>query len=295
MGEAAALGWAALFSLNSIFMRWGGLKVDLLWLNAFRTLIAGLLMFGILLAAGGPAGLFGLPLQTALWLGASTILTVPIGDSLFYRSCQYIGVARGLPIANAFPLVSVVLAVLLLGEPASWRLAVGTVLILGGAYLVARPRGAGLKANLPADPGARRTGVLLALGAALAWGVGVVADRMAMQAQSVDLVGAACLRLTCAAAFLFLFARRQPFRASWLNLAPAFYLGLLGAAAVCGVGAPLAWLFAIQQAGAARAGLLAATGPLWGLLLSAVLLREPVTRATTAGALLTVAGVWAIL
>ncbi len=293
MGEAAALGWAALFSLNSIFMRWGGMKVDVVWLNAFRTLVAAVLMLVVLLVFSGPAGLLGLPQQTIIWLAASTIITVPIGDSLFFMSCQHIGVARGLPIANAYPLVSVVLAVAFLGEAASWRLALGTVLILGGAYLVARPRAGEAKASLAA--GARRTGVLLGVGASLAWGVGVIADKIAMQAQSIDLAGAAFLRLACAAVFLFVFARRQPFRGAWLNLAPAFYVGLLAAAGICGVGAPLAWLFAIQNAGAARAGLLAATGPLWGLLPSALLLREPVTRATVAGAVLTVAGVWAIL
>jgi drug/metabolite transporter (DMT)-like permease len=295
VGEAAALGWAALFSLNSIFMRWGGIKVDVIWLNAFRTLIAAVLMLVVLLVLPGPAGVLGLPQQTVVWLVASTILTVPIGDSLFFMSCQHIGVARGLPIANAYPLVSVLLAVAFLGEVANWRLALGTILILSGAYLVARPRGGETKANLLLAARSRRTGVLLAVGASLAWGVGVIADKVAMQAPSIDLVGAAFLRLACAAIFLFIFARRQPFRGAWLNLAPGFYVGLLAAAGICGVGAPLAWLFAIQNAGAARAGLLAATGPLWGLLLSAVLLREPVTRATAAGAALTVAGVWAIL
>ena len=63
----------------------------------------------------------------------------------------------------------------------------------------------------------------------------------------------------------------------------------------CGAGAPLLWLFAVKQIGAARGGLLAATGPLWGLLLGAVLLREPIARATAIGAVLTVLGVWAIL
>ncbi|MHB1134353.1 MAG: DMT family transporter [Chloroflexota bacterium] len=294
MGEAAALSWAALFSLNSIFMRWGGMKVDIFWLNACRTLLACLVLAVLLLAGSGPAGLLGLPQHTVLWLILSTVITY-LGDMAFFRSTQYIGVSRGLPIANCYPLVSVVLAITLLGEAWGWRLLLGTGLILAGAYLVARPRRPLPSASLPSGPAAGRLGVSLAAGAAFAWGLGVICDRMAMQGQAIDVVAAALLRLGAGATFLFLLARSRPFKTAWLNLAPGFYLALVLTALVCGAGAPLVWLFAIQQIGAARGGLLAATGPLWGLLLGAFLLREPIARATALGTLLTIAGVWAIL
>lgn len=283
-----------LYSLTSVFLRWGGRKVDLFWLNAFRCLIAAVVMFAGLLALKGLGSLLDLPPAAALWLVLTTLVMVAVGDSLFYLSCQYIGVARSSPIANGYPLVSVVLAILLLGEPATWRLGAGTVLVLLGAYLVARPGGV-KSAVAPAEATARRTGVTLAVAACLAWGLGAIFDRMAMQVPGVDLVGAATLRLLCGTLFLFLLARTRPCKVRWGSLPVGFLLALFAVAVFCGVCTPLLWLFAVQQTGAARASLLTATGPLWGLLFAAVFLRESVTRFTVAGALLTVLGVWAIL
>lgn len=295
MGEAAALTAAMLFSLNSVFLRWGGKKVDLFWLNAFRCLIAAVLTTALLLALRGTGGLLNLPLTTALWLAVTTLVMVAVGDSLFYLSCQHIGVSRSSPIANAYPLVSVILAVLLLGEVATWRLGAATALVLLGAYLVARPGSSAHLAGPPADVVAVRTGLILAVLACLAWGVGAISDRMAMQVPGVDLLGAGTFRLLCGTVFLFLLARTRPYQIRWGSLPSGFLPLLFGAAVVCGVCTPLLWLFAVREVGAARASLLSATGPLWGILFSAVFLRESITRATIAGALLTILGVWTVL
>jgi drug/metabolite transporter (DMT)-like permease len=294
LGEAAALGAAMLFSLNSVFLRWGGRKVDLFWLNAFRCLIAAVLMTALLLALRGPQGLLGLPPTAALWLAVTTLIMVAVGDSLFYVSCQYIGVARASPIANSYPLVSVLLAVLLLGEPASWRLVAATVLVLLGAFLVARPSGA-QSARPAAEATAARTGLTLSILACLAWGAGAISDRLAMQVPDVDLLGAGAFRLLCGTVFLFVLARTRPYKIRWGSLPSGFLLTLFAAAVVCGVCTPLLWLFSVREVGAARASLLSATGPLWGLLFSSVFLRESITRSTIAGALLTILGVWAVL
>ena len=163
----------------------------------------------ILLATSGPAGVLGLPQQTVLWLLLSTVVTY-VGDMAFFRSTQYIGVARGLPIANAYPLVSVLLAITLLGEPLG--------LAAGGWYgadpgggLSRRPPARGDAEGQPAGrAGGAAPGVGLAAGAAFTWGLGVICDRLALQGQQVDLVGAAFLRLVAGSTFLFLLARRAP-------------------------------------------------------------------------------------
>ncbi|MHB1413645.1 MAG: DMT family transporter [Chloroflexota bacterium] len=295
MGELAALGWGLFFSSTTVFMRYGAGRVSLFWLNAARCLIAALAVAVAVGVTSGFQGFTGLPMHTIVWLGLSTAVAYPLGDMLYFRSSQLIGVSRSMPISNCYPLVSVLLAVALLGETLSWRLASGTIFILGGGYLVAKARVVDVRSPRVRSLGEGSKGLLLATLAAIFWGVSVVLDRVAMQVPSVDLLAASLLRLVLGTIFLFMLAGSRREGVEWRKLDRRFLGFLLLVGLVFSAGAPPLWLYSVQAIGAAKASLLAATAPLFGLALSALLLGEKATWRTAGGAVLTILGVWFIL
>jgi drug/metabolite transporter (DMT)-like permease len=207
-----------------------------------------------------------------------------------------------MPVASIHPLWAVLLAWLFVGEPLSWSLAVGALLVVLGIALVSRPARRKAKAN-PAEvlgnPGAvsaerqaraqaRRTGLLMALAASVLWAGGQVTLKPATE--GLDPIVASSARQAMAALILLgLTLHRGRWRGlldldrrSWTVIAMASLLGT-----VFGT-----WLFiyAIQTIGAGRNAVLAATAPMMAIPFSMIWLQERPTRWTLAGTLLTVAG-----
>ncbi|MCX8204201.1 MAG: DMT family transporter [Candidatus Nezhaarchaeota archaeon] len=75
-------------------------------------------------------------LQYALLGG---LVGLGIGDWLFYVGLSIIGVSRTVTLTTISPLLSLVLAKLLLHEPAGARQALGALLIVAGVYIATRP------------------------------------------------------------------------------------------------------------------------------------------------------------
>jgi drug/metabolite transporter (DMT)-like permease len=68
---------------------------------------------------------------------ASGIFGQALGDALFVKSMKMIGSARAFPIAATNPLLTTILAVILLGEHVTWLGATGTVFVVVGVCLLA--------------------------------------------------------------------------------------------------------------------------------------------------------------
>src|SRR5947209_4105249 len=140
MGEFAALGSAVMWACSTIAMRAESGRVPALSLNAFRSGFASLTIWLIVLAAG-EVGLLALVPTSALGsLIGSVLIGMAVGDSLNIRAMHAIGVARAMPISSTYPLLTAILAVLLLGEPLPLRLTAGILLVVLGVALVAFPR-----------------------------------------------------------------------------------------------------------------------------------------------------------
>src|ERR1700730_5087618 len=69
------------------------------------------------------------PLAWALLIG-STLCSMVVGDSLYFLAAARIGVARALPIASAFPLLTTLGAVFLLAEAATVPLILGSAMVV---------------------------------------------------------------------------------------------------------------------------------------------------------------------
>lgn len=127
---------SALFaSLTAIFAKIGIKGVDSDLATAIRTVVILLLAWGIALARGATAGLPQLTGRTWLFLVLSGLAT---GASwlCYFRALKLGPVSKVAPVDKLSVALSLVLAVVFLGETISWKGALGAGLILAGTLVL---------------------------------------------------------------------------------------------------------------------------------------------------------------
>ena len=269
MGEILALGSALSWALTTIAMRPIAGRA-LLQASLIRMLVGS----ALLLAYSWPSGAAGRALaatpSTWAWLVGSVLGSLVVGDSLYFAASARIGVTRALPIASSFPLLTTAGAVLLLGEPATAPVLVGSLLIVGGIWAII--------GDYPAT-GVRRDGLGLAWAglAALCWATSGLMLRPALD--ELDPVAANLIRFPVGAVlFAVPLAVRRP---RWHLQGRQLWLAVAG-----GIGtvvSALLYLAGIALAGVARAVLLNATSPVFSAILAWWLLRERLTARAALG------------
>jgi drug/metabolite transporter (DMT)-like permease len=314
LGQLAGLGNAATWALTSIIL--GGLasRHSAMRVNAVRMVSGAAYFLVVVPLAGGWALFAGLTLPHILALGGTSVLAQAIGDWLYVVGIDRIGAARASPISvSSFPLITLLLGALLLGEKLTWPILGGALLIICGILLlvlkspippedVPVPGSEGLESlaedNAPAEPDVRRplaamlTGLALVLAAALAWSASTLWLRVITV--GVPALAVTAVRVPCGALFLVatLGVRRQ---LSLRGLSRRALLLLIGAG-VFGTGfGSMLYIIAVQRTSAGIAALLVSTSPLWVLPLAAIFLHERVTGRVLAGAALTIGGIWLVL
>ncbi len=295
VGETAALGSALLWAVSSILM--GSLtgRMPAVVISALRALFgaAFLLAVAALLLVSGAARAPG-PAAAAS-LAGSGVLGLGLGDTAYIRSLRHIGVSRAFPVSMAaYPLLTFVLAVALIGEEVTLPVAMGAALVIAGVILVV------LGGRLPGSEGrparARREvwlGTALVLTAALLWAFASVWLRAA--ADGVQPAVAQAIRLPVAAVVTAGLARGAGHalwspRYGWRGLMALLLTGVVGT----GAGSML-FVLAVQRAGAAKTAVLSSTAPLFALPLAALLLGERLTGRVVLGTVLSIAGVWLVV
>src|SRR5205085_4200727 len=108
------------------------------------SVLRSLLCAAALAIYGWPTGILGSVLQTEprvlAFLFGSTLSSIVIGDSLYFLAAARIGVARALPIASSFPLITTAGAVTLLGETLTAALLAGSIMVVVGVALIGGER-----------------------------------------------------------------------------------------------------------------------------------------------------------
>ena len=125
----------------------------------------------------------------------SGILGQAVGDTLYINALGHLGVTRTFPITNsAYPFVTFLLAVVLLGEAVTWTLPFGGALIVAGiTWIVLEQRRADAAGRSEGRTGARRP---LRARRRRAWATATVWLRG--QQGDLDALGAASLRIPAA-------------------------------------------------------------------------------------------------
>jgi drug/metabolite transporter (DMT)-like permease len=292
-GEAYAIASAFLWALSSTLVKSQTEKIGIVLMGALRTIPALVVYWGLLFLTGRGNALFQLPLRNWVFLMGSTLIGLVIGDLLYFESMRYLGLGRALPLSSIYPFFTIVLALLFLDEHITWSIVGGAALIVGGAYLLAFPRGRG---HVHADEDAQQLnlkGVALALAAAVCWGTSTILLWQGLQGVSVPVANT--VRLSVLALVLWAVAARG----KQVRLVGNYFhgeglrtLGIVFLAGIIGMTlGTFAYLAAVQLAGAARTSILTSAMPLFGVPFSLVL-GERLTGRTVLGTLLTIGGVW---
>ncbi|MFC2029159.1 DMT family transporter [Chloroflexota bacterium] len=287
-GEVAAMLSALAWASSSVLMTVSAKRLHVIPLNLVRAAVSALFFLALLPFFGGFQAVVAIPSSQWPWLLLSTLALLVVGDTLFYQSTHLAGVSWAMPVSNINPLWAVLLAALVLGEPLSWSLAAGALLVVAGTVLVGRSTGPAERAN-PAGGRARRKGLIIALAVSVIWGVGHVMLKPATE--GIPAVVANSFRQPLGVLILLgmmmVRGRWAEFkvldRKSWAVL---LLVGLLG-----GGLAGLFFIIAVQQIGAGRTTVLASVAPILALPFSIMWLRERPTRWTVVGTILTVVGI----
>jgi len=281
IGMAAALGSALSWALGSVLFRRLGDSLPPVALT-FAKGIAGVLLLGAVSLAIGWQ-----PIGAHAWLLLilSGLLGIALGDTLFFLALNRLGAHVVVVLFTLGQVLTVVLAVVWLGEEPGWREWAGIALILSGVTVV-------MWSRIRSEEGRTRlAGALYGLLSVVAMSVSIIIAKEALE--TTGTIQATFIRMLSGAVGIFLVGQVSGQLFSGLTALrepPVFRLFLLSVAVVTFGGFWLS-LVAIAHVDVAIANTLNATEPLFILPLAAILLKEQITLPVVLGSLATVAGI----
>lgn len=286
-GELFALISALLWGMASVLLTVGAKRIHVVPLNLIRCTVSTAFFWALLPLFGGLEALAAIPPGAWPWLVLSVLGLLVVGDTLYFRSMDLAGVSWAMPVASINTLWAVFLASFFVGEPLTWSLLLGALLVIVGIVLVSKSSSP--ESTSSVDPRARRKGLLLALLVSVVWGGGLVALKPATA--GMHSVVANSVRQPMG--MLMMLGLTIP-QGRWRELKGldkrSWAVILVASLVGTGMGT-LFFVMAVQLAGAGRTAVLTSTAPLLAMPFSMLWLRERPTRWTLAGTLLTTAGI----
>ena len=281
IGAFAAVGSAAAWALGSVlFRRLGDALAPVLLTAAKGVTGAAMLLLVFWPLATEPVA------PGALWLLiASGLLGIAVGDTLFFMALNRLGAQAVVLLLTLGQVLTVLLAVLWLGERPTLFGWAGILLVISGVTAV-------MWLRLQADGGrSQRDGLLYGLGAVVCMAVSIVIAKQALDAGE-NSVGATLIRLLAGTAGAVLLGVATGQKAGGLQalLHPEFAGFFLLSVAVVTFGGFWLGLFAMERAGVAVASTLGSLEPVLVLPFAALLLRERITVPVVAGSAAATAG-----
>jgi drug/metabolite transporter (DMT)-like permease len=283
LGALCALGSALAWAVIGLFVRTLAPHLSSVTINAVRSLVSAALLIAWVLATAGPSAITDMPMAVIGLLALSIIVASAIGDTAFFESTRSLGLARAMTIAMVYPLLSALLAAVLLGETLTPPVLIGAVITLLGVGLIITARD-----TAGAGDGRVRAGTLAALGAAVAWAVSVIMLKAPMD--HVDPVTAQAVRLPVAG--LVLLAGPWGWgTAGELRRRGRPVLGRLLLVSAITVASSVLFVAGIKHAGVTVTAVLSSTAPMFALPLGMVFLGERPGPRSVAGTGITVLGI----
>ncbi len=280
MGAAAAIAyvflWAAAFVPSRVMAR----EAPPLWILSIRFLIAG----GLLLAGAKLAGL-SFPKHPRTWL---QLFGVGVGANalylgLTYIALQHLSAGMGSIIASTNPLVVALVAPFVLRESLTARKLIGLLLGFGGVVLAMHTR-ANAGTAQPRDVLLGFIGVISFVASNILFKR--MTDRphpIVLNAGQLSFAGLALIP-----AGLLLEG------APHIVWTPALIASLAFLVLVLSIGASLLWFWILQHGEASRVSAYFFLTPIFGLLVSAALLNEPLAPSDGLGLAIIAAGLWLV-
>ena len=221
-------------------------------------------------------------------------MAMALGDSIYIKSLSLLDASIAFPIAQcSFVVLTVIVAVFIMGEPFTWLNGAGAGLVVLGIYLIAAmPKSTGNPSGKKSVTG---WGIILTLVSAIMWTAATITLKIGVK--EMDAFVAAGFRISTSAILLSFITLPRGKRGisqfkedGFRSIILAVTAGILtyGVAAVC-------YVKAIQMIGAGRTVLLTTTAPLFILPFSIFILKEKPTLFTIAGVFLCVGGIYLVI
>jgi drug/metabolite transporter (DMT)-like permease len=289
-GESVALICSFIWATNGLILKTISERVPPTLITAIRCGIATPI-FWVLLPFGPPLEtLLAVPLYEWALLIGSVFIGILIGDLLYLHAMRHIGISRTMALVGTFPISTLLWEQLLLDSPTTYTFVLGCFLAASGTILMSR-QSQQQKDN--AEFTHMKRGVILALSAALLWGLSTtmlkpaIANLTSVQANSVRMPFVALGLL-----LIWRFNRRRN-AALQLDKKTAIVLcftGLMGMA----LGSFL-YIEAVDQIGPAKTATVSAATPVIALIMAVIFLKEALTIRLVLGISLCVTGVILVL
>ena len=290
IGELAALGAAISWTVSALFYRKALEEASPISANIIRLTLTGSILLLLLVFLGKLTVLTTLPLELVLLASASGIIGLGLGDTLYFMSLKWIGVARAVPLTCIYPLFSVLWAVFLVGERITLAVVLGAVVIVLGILFL----GQDSQANTTYTRKALIVGMVIALATAAVWSVSITMMDVAVK-ESPDIDHALIIntiRVITVAAVLLASSPIIDKKLGFLKVRKRTVVALIaGGIAALGVG----WFFlsySFTVTSQARAVPISSTTPLFSTLAGILLLREKVTAHNVFGSIMVVVGIF---
>jgi drug/metabolite transporter (DMT)-like permease len=293
MGAVAALLSSALWAFTSVLLASQAGRMRPVVMSAIRSATASVVIFGLLLASNGLPQMRDMAVITAVSMAGSGVLGQALGDTLYINALGFLGVSRTFPITNsAYPFLTFVLAVLLLGESLAWTLPVGGALIVGGiSWIVVEQRRADAAGSVRVE---LVRGVVFAIAAAMAWAGATVWLRG--QQGNLDAFGAASLRIPAASLAVWATIAMTRGDSPPLRQLTARSIAIVGLAGLLGTGVGgVLFIYAVESIGAAKTAFVTTCAPVFALPMGVAFLGERLTPRILLGTAITIAGIWLVL
>jgi len=287
ISEILALMVAVVWALPPLLYRKALPKVGYLEANLVRSAFGALFLLCVFLATFHQFPSVPLGALSLLFLAGITNLV--IGDTLFFISLKRVGISRTQPIASSYPLFSMILAGVLLGEGITLSTIVGTPMIVLGIAIVSLT---GNENNKTLHSGVVTffTGTPYALGSAFCYAVGFITYKFAMADGGIDPIFATCVRyLAIIPTLMILVMVNKPNRVRSLGKRDVVRLAIGGILDV-GIGGTLMFV-SLKLGNASTTIPLMSVTPLFTLVLAAQYAGEKMSRRLLIGTVITVAGI----
>jgi DME family drug/metabolite transporter len=293
IGEFAALGAAISWTVSALLYRKALSETKPISANIIRLTLTSVVLLVFLVAVGMLGVLTSLPTNVAVLASVSGIIGLGFGDTLYMVSLKMIGVARAVPVTCTYPLFSLVWVALFAGQPVTWSVALGAVIILAGVWLLSLEEERGTL-------GSRRSvlvkGLTVALITALLWSVSIAMMDLAVEktpnlsdAFAINTLRVLTIAVSLAVAAPFLDKSR-----SFLRMRRRTVATLVGGGIVA---LGLGWFllaYSFIDTSAARAVPISSATPLFSTLAGTLLLHEKVNAKNVMGSIIIVAGIFII-
>jgi drug/metabolite transporter (DMT)-like permease len=278
---ASALGW----TLVSLVARDLTAQFPSLSQNIIRSAGASFLLVPVALAFGDVRSLGQVSALAWACLTVSVLAAIGIGDTAFFESTKFLGLARAMTIATAgHPVLASVFAYWWFGERITPTVAVGSLVTLGGLVLILSERGT----EAPGPREGWRRGLGLALVAAFAWAAS--AALMKPPVQEIDPLTIQAVRMPGSALVLWATPwARGTARGLWAQRHTVARRVVL--LSVLTAMSAVAYLSGLKYAGVALGTVLSSVSPLFALPIGLVAFGERMTWRATLGAIIAVTGI----